>query len=275
MVDAGASGTFYGAYSGSVAIENNGTIFLNAGSVAGTISGTGNLTIDNEATLQLASASLTNTQGALTLNGTGTLDITDNAMVIDYGAGNPSPTAMIAGEIKSGYNGDAWNGTGIISSKVAAVNAALHNPHAYAVAYANASDPAVAVDHFTPGTVVIEPAIVGDANLDGKVNFSDFQLLSASFNQPNTSWDQGNFNYGTGTNFTDFQLLAANFNDSTSLDNAEYNAMNAMALSHGQTLVANPDGDGFSFVAIPEPASVSILLIAGAGSLMRRRRRLA
>jgi hypothetical protein len=120
--------------------------------------------------------------------------------------------------------------------------------------------------------VVIEPAIVGDANLDGKVNFSDFQLLSASFNQPNTAWDQGDFNYAGKTNFADFQLLAANFNDSTSLDNAEFDAMNALALSHGETLLANPDGDGFSFVTVPEPASVGMLGVMVAALLARRRR---
>ena len=90
----------------------------------------------------------------------------------------------------------------------------------YVIGYADASDPAVA-GRFTPGTVVIEPAIVGDANLDGKVNFSDFLLLSSSFNQPNTAWDQGNFNFDSKTNFSDFLLLAADFNDSTPLDGAE------------------------------------------------------
>jgi hypothetical protein len=95
-------------------------------------------------------------------------------------------------------------------------------------------------------------------------------LLSASFNQPNTSWDQGNFNYGASTNFADFQLLAANFNDSTSLDAADFDSMNALALSNGESLVANVAGDGFSFVAVPEPGVMGMVL--GMGLLGMRRR---
>jgi hypothetical protein len=169
------------------------------------------------------------------------LDITDNTVVINYGAGNPSPVSSIGAYVASGYNGDAWNGVGIVSSKVASVNGSLGNPHAYGVGYADASDLAVAGDDFTPGTVVIEPAIVGDANLDGKVNF------------------------------TDFQLLAANFNDSTTLDNAEFQAMDQFALSNGFSMTANADGDGFTLTAVPEPAGVSMLAIAAFGLLGRRR----
>jgi hypothetical protein len=208
----------------------------------------------------------------LTVSGSGALDIMDNTFVINYGVSNPSPIATIAEYIKTGYSGGTWTGPGIRSSKVASVNASLGNTHAYAIGYANATDAAVAADHFTAGTVVVEPAIVGDANLDGKVNFSDFQLLAASFNFTGTSWDEGNFNYGTGTNFTDFQLLAANFNDSTSLDNAEFDSMNQLALSNGYTMTANPDGTGFTLTAVPEPASLGMVGALTVGILARRRR---
>jgi hypothetical protein len=254
-------------------LSNSGTLTLSGGSATvGSIAGSGTTTIGSGSTLQIAPHGPASSQSALTITGTGVMNITDNMMVINYGTNNPSPVSTIGGYIKTGYNGGSWNGPGIVSSEVAAVNAAHGDSHLYAVGYADASDPAVAVDHFTPGTVVIEPAIVGDANLDGVVNFTDFQLLAASFNQPNTSWDQGDFNYAGKTNFADFQLLAANFNDSTSLDAAEFDAMNTVALSHGQTLVANPDGDGFSFVAVPEPGVVAMLGIAGLGMLRRRRR---
>jgi hypothetical protein len=211
------------------------------------------------------------TFGSLSITN-GQLDITDNKVVINYGVGNASPQTTIRSYIAGGYNGDTWNGVGIISSKVASVNAAHNNPHLYAVAYADAGDAAVRNDGFASGTVVIEPAIVGDANLDGKVNFTDFQLFSANFNGINTSWDQGNFNYGPKTNFTDFQLLAANFNDSTSLDNADFNAMNQFAQSQGYTMTANPDGSGFTMTQVPEPAAVTILFCASLFLAFRPRR---
>ena len=52
----------------------------------------------------------------------------------------------------------------------------------------------------------------GDANRDGVVNQFDFSLLSANFNQANTTWDQGNFNDQGGTDQFDFSILSANFN---------------------------------------------------------------
>jgi hypothetical protein len=135
------------------------------------------------------------------------------------------------------------------------VNAASGNDELYAIGYADSADMAVQSRGFDPGTVVIKPTLVGDANLDGVVNFSDFQLLAANFNQSNTSWDQGNFNYGTKTNYTDFQLLAANFNDSASLDSAQFNAMNQVANSGGFNLTPNSDGLGFAFVPMAKVAA--------------------
>jgi hypothetical protein len=255
----------------SIAVQDNVTI-QKAGfnlTVTGAVAISGTST--QNASLALAGSGLV-LIGSLNINSFGRLDITDNTVTINYGADNPSPVGSIGGYIASGYNGGAWNGVGIVSSKVAAVNAALGNPHAYAIGYADASDPAVANDGFTPGTVVIEPAIVGDANLDGVVNFTDFQLLAANFNGTGTSWDEGDFNYAGTTNFTDFQLMAANFNDSTSLDAAEFNAMNEFAKGFGDSLVPNADGVGFAIV--PEPATVPISLIAAAGVLLRRRREL-
>ena len=51
----------------------------------------------------------------------------------------------------------------------------------------------------------------GDANLDGLVNLSDFNVLAANFGQTNRTWEQGDFNEDGTVNLNDFNLLAANF----------------------------------------------------------------
>lgn len=51
---------------------------------------------------------------------------------------------------------------------------------------------------------------VGDANLDGEVNFTDFLTLSDNFEQAG-GWGQGDFNANERVDFGDFLLLSENF----------------------------------------------------------------
>jgi hypothetical protein len=234
------------------------------------ITGTGATTILNS-TLQLSPGGGTSMMGGLTLAFGAGLDISNNPLVINYGVGNPSPITTLKGYIAAGYNNGAWNGPGIFSSSVAAMNAAHGGVAVYAVGYANSSDAAVAGDHFAPGTVVIEPAIAGDANLDGVVNFTDYQLFASNLGGANTAWDQGDFDNGGTTDFADFRLLAANFDNSTTLDSGDFNVMNAYAMSQGYTMAANSGETGFSLTALPEPGSIGIVGIAS--FLLGRRRR--
>jgi hypothetical protein len=50
----------------------------------------------------------------------GVLDLTNNALIIDYPSGSTSPLASVEQWIASGRNGAAWNGSGITSSTAAA-----------------------------------------------------------------------------------------------------------------------------------------------------------
>src|SRR5262249_43743269 len=56
---------------------------------------------------------------------TGTLDIGNNGLVIQYGTGT-DPFATVVNQVKSGYNGGVWGGTGITSALAAA---AIHTTH--------------------------------------------------------------------------------------------------------------------------------------------------
>jgi len=283
------------------AFANNGNATINGGpSVIGGIpltaalGGTGNLTINGTNTLQLAlrnntpagSFGLTpvSTQGTITLSPTAQMDITDNPVVLSGFTSAAVPNAEYgwAGAIGTGYhavsNNPTFTGPGIVSSQVAAKNAAHSNSHLYAVAYAWTGDSVLSTTlapTYGTSSFIIEPAIVGDANLDGIVNYTDFQILSANLNASGTNWDQANFNGGAKTNYTDFQLLSANFNDSTQLDNAEFTSMDDVALAHGQTMTPNADGLGFSFSAVPEPASLTLIggTLAAMGVIRPRRRK--
>jgi hypothetical protein len=95
----------------------------------------------------------------------------NNHLFIDYGTG-PDPIASVAAYIKSGYNGGNWNGTGINSS-----SACAH--HSYGVGWADGKDGVVS--GLSSGQIEIKYTLLGDANLDGTVDGSDFSILAANF----------------------------------------------------------------------------------------------
>jgi hypothetical protein len=163
------------------------------------------VTIDNGAQLDvIQSDPLTLTVTGLNINPGGSLDLADNKMLINYGSGT-DPIASIAAWIASGYAGGSWNGTGIMSTT------AQSNSASYGLGYADAADPGNPAN-LASGTIEIMYTLLGDANLDGKVNGTDFNILASNFNTGGDSWDQGCFTYDRKVNGTDFNLLAANFN---------------------------------------------------------------
>ena len=78
--------------------------------------------------------------------------------------------------------------------------------------------------------------LTGDANGDGKVSFADYLILEANFGKTGMSWVQGDFNNDGKVSFADYLLLEQNFGKS-----------------------------------IPEPATLSLLVLGGLAVLRRRR----
>jgi len=200
---------------------------------------------------------------SLTIAANSVLDITNNHIIIDYGASDPMST--ILGYLKSGFNNSGWNGTsGIISSAAQTKTNGL----TYSIGWADGADKTGAVKNLTSGEIELKYTLVGDANLDGTVNGSDFSILAANFGLGVTNWDQGNFLYSSSVNGSDFSALAANFgqgDSGASVTPADIAALDAFAAANG---LPAPD-----FAAVPEPATLSLAALAGVSIMARRRGR--
>jgi hypothetical protein len=106
---------------------------------------------------------------------------------------------------------------------------------------------------------LIGSLLPGDANLDSAVNIADLGILAANWQQP-ANWLGGDFNADGIVNIADLGILAANWqataqNGATTMDLAEALAM----------------FDVFDGAVVPEPAGVSLLALAGAVLLRRRK----
>jgi hypothetical protein len=194
---------------------------------------------------------------SITLQQNTRLDLGGGTLLINYGTGN-DPIATISSYLSNGYNGGAWNGAGIISSTVASENAG-QSAMIYSVGYADGADGIVS--GLSSGEIEIMPTLAGDAKLQGNVDFGDFQLLSQYFGQSGTSWDEGNFTYGSETNFGDFQLLSQNFGASST----------ALTAGTSASLAAESSAAPVGKLARSPVASVASLdstgiVLAGAGN---------
>jgi fibronectin-binding autotransporter adhesin len=190
-------GTVTGA--GSLVVGNGGAAIASSNSFT-----QNNVTVNSGGVLQVTQAAqrITNSAGALTINGTGQLDLNNHDLL------TTTTAATVRQYLVNGYNGGSWNGTGGISSTVAGNSGGTR-----ALGYASSTD-AVAPGVVVPaGQTLVRYTIPGDADLNQTVNFTDFQTLTTNYNKPG-NWTQGDFNYDGTVNFTDFQILTTNYNAS-------------------------------------------------------------
>ncbi len=196
-------------------IDGSGAIYVGSGvnvtvdSVQeGSLTVNGNLVISSAAGSQ--NESRQSAVNSLTINGS--LDLTDNVLLINYGTG-PDPVSTIRGYLISGYNGGAWNGATGINSSTAAVNGN------YALGSADGAEGLVR--GLASGQIEIEYTILGDANLDGSVTGNDFTILTGNLGKsflPNgnpVGWDDGDFEYTGAVTGNDFVTLLGNLGRSS------------------------------------------------------------
>jgi hypothetical protein len=182
-----------------------------------------------------------------------TLDITDNALVLDYTGA--SPFADIRELILSGRGGPgfgaSWNGTGITSSTAEEAN--VTEPESRSVGYAeNALLPLGAYTTFR-GRAVDNTSILiaytrtGDANLDGAVNDDDVTIVGATYapGESKGQWALGDLDFNGFVDDDDVTLLGA-FYDPAATPLASLSPLPQRAkviIATSANAATNPDGD--------------------------------
>ena len=141
----------------------------------------------------------------------GQLDLGGNDMIVHNGN-----LSAITGMIAGGYDNGQWNGSGIESS--AAANNTTHLT-ALGVIQNNQSGSALFTstnlfDGATPGAgdILVKYTYYGDANLDGKVDGSDYSLIDNGYLNHLTGWYNGDFNYDGVVDGSDYTLIDNAFN---------------------------------------------------------------
>ncbi len=272
------------------AVTGTGSVVVNAGGSltayeirqnALTISGTGKVTLlpsGSGSTMTPAAPNNINFSGnvgSLSIGGTmnnwtGTLDIGNNGLVIQYGGGT-DPYATIANLIHSGYANGNWTGAGITSS-LARAAVLLGSP-----------TPALNIGliDFVPNgpgfgsSIVFEGQTITTRAVLVRLTYMDDLELAGDMAQANATSDALFFaaNYGSGTTWhvgdithdgvidtNDALLFAANY--VVGLPSLDGTSGNAVALGGDTTGVAEPSS-----------AALACFAVVGMFLLDRRRRR--
>jgi T5SS/PEP-CTERM-associated repeat protein len=243
----GGSATFGPVSGGPLAIGGGtGAATFSAASISQTAVSVSN---GGSLALRVATNRITDTITALTLSGSGKLDLANHALLTS------TLPATIKAYLAAGYGANQdWAGPGLTSSVAAA------NPTKYSLVYASGSDQSAkdAGIAVAPGQTLVQAVLTGDANMDGTVNFFDItQLLGYKYNtgQP-ASYTDGDLNYDGVVDFFDLSLLlSANYNTSETYLGA---VLAAGVRAEETTLVPEPSGPWLAILA--------------ATSLLRRRR---
>jgi arabinogalactan endo-1,4-beta-galactosidase len=170
------------------------------------------------------------------------MDLTNNAMVIDYSGS--------AGTLVDDVRQHLLNGR-LISSSAGTVHRVGYADNAVLGLSSFAGH---SVD---PTSLLIGYTSAGDANLDGLVDIKDLFALASHYNTSGNVWTGGDFNYDGTVDAVDLGLLARNWQA-------------GVGAPPGIPLDAAMASLGLPGVAVPEPAGLRLL--PACGWLLARRR---
>jgi autotransporter-associated beta strand protein len=188
----------------------------------------------------------------------GQLDLNDTAMIIDYADVNSSPLPTVRSYIRAGYKSGSWNGTGIVSSIVAA---SLSGAGRLGLGYAEAQDlsfSSVFGDSFDQDSLIVRSTYLGDTNLDGKVDVVDLGQMALAWSGPG-DWINGDFNYDGVVNVRDLYEMALNWQ------------LGVASPGAAPSLDLLLSSFGLPPIAVPEPSTIGLMAAAALLGLRRRR----
>jgi hypothetical protein len=146
---------------------------------------------------------------SLAINGSGTLDLRDSDLILDYTGA--SPLASIQTLINTARNGGTWTGSGLTSS--AARDNAAHNTTLGAIEAADYPGGSTFDGEPLDATMVlVKYTYYGDTDFNGKVNFDDYVRTDNGFNNHLSGWTNGDFDGNGLVNFDDYVLIDLAFN---------------------------------------------------------------
>jgi autotransporter-associated beta strand protein len=241
--DGGGIQTLSGAdtFSGGTSVYYGDLVIANPSAL-----GSGSLEIFGNGSVQLQSGlSQAVKLPQLMLNGSsnswsGELDITNDKLIVEPAAGTKSSRLT---DLQNQVSYGRTHAAGIVSSTSGSNMgiAVLDNSQLHL--------PTFGGQQVDDNSILLAPELLGDANLDGKVNALDFNALATHFGQTGQLWTAGDFNDDGVVSTADFTALANDFN-------ATLNAAQATGLG----------------ALVPEPASLAAATL-GLLALWRRGRR--
>lgn len=124
--------------------------------------------------------------------------------------------------------------------------------------------------------VLIKYTLLGDTNLDGKVDVTDLGNVSSAYGAGGApDWRRGDFNYDGAVSVSDLGDLASNYGlalGGGTIDPGSPPTMLSVDTAELAVALA-PNASPASAVAVPEPASAALLTVAVVGLLARSGRR--
>ena len=233
---------------------------------------------ENDATIELANDGSHNQiikTPTVAIGANARIDLRDNKLITDTPVGSFNGTAYtgIQGEVQRAYNFGAWDQPGLTTSMPnAGQNAGiLSGTETIAVATAeqvlfiSATDTALFQGQTVTGaTTIAMYTYAGDLNLDGLVDGADYGVIDNSVQFSGTDgYVNGDCNYDGVIDGADYGIT----DNTIQLQGAPFPGVvfGAGASTFGASLSG--------VTAVPEPASLSVVGLAAAGSLLRPRRR--